>query len=520
MKTKIVVSIALLAFLLLVFIIELSPRTVKISTSEELMSFFSQRQKNVEVILAGGEYILSPTSFIDSTCANCENANITSSGTYGLKISGKNIKITGPEDRSAIIHTNSGYGLFALDCSGLHLQNLTITGGIRDSAATASNAAIVVKNSSARIHNNLIKNNIGDSLLIAKNVSGIMGICGRESSYLEITDNEIVRNSWDAITLFRDTKAVIRGNIIDGVDKVVGRAVGGGRGVAIGVTWNASAEISNNYITRYWKGIGIFVDAAAVVENNIIEDMITWGISLWDADRGKPQGVISNNIIYKTGAMGVGITSSTEKNPGLFLHNIIVQTAQNPAYDSSDYYGFQCALALHSVPADFEIGDNIFYYNRRASELLPDYDLSESQFRQHLQDNKNEFKKFKFFEKSAFGKLDKTDNSRNSLDWEGIYHGVLPSADCSGIETTIELKQNGSFMIQRKYLGKGDDIMDENGNFIWSPDGRIIHLINPTNPCEFRQYQVGENLLFQLDEKGKRIAGNLAENYILKKIMI
>ena len=30
-------------------------------------------------------------------------------------------------------------------------------------------------------------------------------------------------------------------------------------------------------------------------------------------------------------------------------------------------------------------------------------------------------------------------NSRNSLDWNGVYKGVLPCADCEGIETVITL---------------------------------------------------------------------------------
>ena len=86
-------------------------------------------------------------------------------------------------------------------------------------------------------------------------------------------------------------------NVIDGVDKAGGKARGGGRGVAIGVTWNASAEIRRNRVTRYWKGIGLFVDARGTVEENVVEEMLTWGIAFWDAGRGKPVGK-SNTTSY------------------------------------------------------------------------------------------------------------------------------------------------------------------------------------------------------------------------------
>ncbi|MCF7793100.1 MAG: right-handed parallel beta-helix repeat-containing protein [Candidatus Cloacimonetes bacterium] len=391
-------------FLVIYFISNPISKTITIDNENDLIELFKTSQNNIIVELASGDYELTPTHFIDSTCANCEEPKTTNPATYGLKISGENIKIIGPKDRSAVIHTNSGYGLYIVDCQDFYLENITITDGIRDSAGMAGDAAIVVKNSSAKIHNNLITNNLGDSLMIVKNISGIMGICGRENSYLEITDNDIIRNSWDGIALFRNTEAIVTGNYIDGMDKAGGRTPKGGRGVAVGVTWNAKAKISNNYIARYWKGIGLFVDAIGIVDNNIIEDMNTWGISLWDASRGKPQGFISHNIVYDTGAMGAAITSSTEENPGFFKDNIIVQTAQSKAYDSPDYYGYQCPFALHLVPDDFVIENNLFFNNRRATEDLDDFDVDEEIFNVKLQEKMEWMKRMKFIGKSEFGK--------------------------------------------------------------------------------------------------------------------
>jgi parallel beta-helix repeat protein len=231
------------------------------------------------------------------------------------------------------------------------------------------------------INENLITNNVGDSATVAKTIVGIMGVCCREHSFVTITNNDIIRNSWDGIALYRGAVATIENNTVDGVDKARGAQIGGGRGVGIGVTWNGRATIRNNRVTRYWKGIGLFVDAYGIVEGNIVEDIITWGISYWDADKGLPVGFIRNNVIYKTGACGASITRAREgEKTGEFTNNIIVETGQNPKYDPPDYYCFQCALALHAVPNSFIIKDNLFYNNRRATPDLPDHDVPLGEF--------------------------------------------------------------------------------------------------------------------------------------------
>lgn len=354
---------------------------IKISTSKELINLFSSSVDSIEVILSPGDYYLTPTEIIDSTCGNCEDANTLVKATAGLQITGKHVSLSGPKNNSAVIHTNAGYGLFINDCQNFVIENLVITGGDRDTSGMATDAAIVIKNSNAVIRNNIIRDNIGDSLRVVKNVVGIMGICGRENSELRIENSQIIRNSWDGIALYRGAKAVIVYNVVDGVDKAISKIAGGGRGVAIGITWNAEAVVEQNLIKRYWKGLGCFVDAKVEAKNNIIEDLLTWGIAYWDADKGKPTGIFTDNIIYSTGACGISVASVEQKeNIGRLTGNVIIAAAQNPKYDSPDYYCYQCALALHAKPEAFIIEENIFYNNRRATNDLPDYDLSAGEF--------------------------------------------------------------------------------------------------------------------------------------------
>jgi len=402
MKKYHITAILFVLLLSLNFMLTKPNPTIRITSTEELEKLFSNPQENINVKLASGVYELNFEIIIDSTCGNCENPDTLVLATAGLIISGMDIHISGPFDKTAVIKSNSGYGLYILNCKNCMIENLTITGGIRDSSEFATDAAIVVKNSNVIIRNNKITRNYGDQSLIKNNIVGIMGICGRENSNLQIYNNLISKNSWDGIALYRNSEAVIEENIIDGVHKAGSRIAQGGRGVGIGVTWNAKAVIRNNLVKRYWKGIGLFVDAEGTIEYNIIEDIITWGISLWDAGKGEPRGFINNNIIYNTGAMGTSITSSTDNNPGFFKANIIVRTAQDSTYDSPDYYGYQCALAEHLVPKEFIIENNLFYNNRRSDPRLPDFDTDLEKFENKLKIQKEWINKITILEDSDF----------------------------------------------------------------------------------------------------------------------
>lgn len=105
-------------------------------------------------------------------------------------------------------------------------------------------------------------------------------------------------------------------------------------------------------------------------------------------------------------------------------------------------------------------------------------------------------------------------NSQNSLDWAGSYKGIIPCADCPGIELEVELKSNNTYEIEQEYLERNTKIEDK-GNFTWTQDGSTIH-INSTK-TENYQFKVGENRLIMLDQEGNEITGNLKDKYILTK---
>ncbi|WP_305043287.1 copper resistance protein NlpE [Geoalkalibacter sp.] len=105
--------------------------------------------------------------------------------------------------------------------------------------------------------------------------------------------------------------------------------------------------------------------------------------------------------------------------------------------------------------------------------------------------------------------------SRIALDWPGVYAGVLPCADCAGIDTRLRLNADLTYVLETRYLGKDERVFARRGFFVWAEDGNIIHLRGlEDGPVSYR---VGENRLFQLDRQGRGIEGPLAETYVLNR---
>ena len=106
-------------------------------------------------------------------------------------------------------------------------------------------------------------------------------------------------------------------------------------------------------------------------------------------------------------------------------------------------------------------------------------------------------------------------NAKNSLDITGTYRGILPCADCEGVETEISLLPDETYLKKTKYLGKDHKVYEEIGDYTWKDDGNTLILEGiDSEPIE---YMVRENSLMQMDMQGNRITGDLSEKYILKK---
>jgi copper homeostasis protein (lipoprotein) len=109
--------------------------------------------------------------------------------------------------------------------------------------------------------------------------------------------------------------------------------------------------------------------------------------------------------------------------------------------------------------------------------------------------------------------------SKNSPDWNGLYAGIVPCADCEGIETEIKLNNDFTCEISRRYFGKSDQVYLSAGTFKWNDSNNKIVLRIDKEQSNQNQYLLGENMLIKLDVNGKMIEGALSEMYILKKVV-
>ena len=71
--------------------------------------------------------------------------------------------------------------------------------------------------------------------------------------------------------------------------------------------------------------------------------------------------------------------------PGRFVENVLVQTGQDPRYDSGEPYCFQEPIARHAVPDSFIIAENVQFGNRVPGNHSAPGDLDDTQFRAKLE---------------------------------------------------------------------------------------------------------------------------------------
>ena len=99
------------------------------------------------------------------------------------------------------------------------------------------------------------------------------------------------------------------------------------------------------------------------------------------------------------------------------------------------------------------------------------------------------------------------------VQWAGEYAGIFPCGDCEGIEITIALKEDSTYIQKSTYLGKGNSF-EENGTFTLEEPGSRIVLKSADSE---QAYLLGNGTLTLLNSDGKVTEGELAEAYVLKK---
>jgi heat shock protein HslJ len=102
---------------------------------------------------------------------------------------------------------------------------------------------------------------------------------------------------------------------------------------------------------------------------------------------------------------------------------------------------------------------------------------------------------------------------QTTLDWAGTYSGVVPCADCPGIEMELTLNTDSTYTLQMTYQERAS-VYSNSGSFTWDNTGTKITL---KDMGEFGSdlYLVQENKLILLDADGNLIESD--HNYTLSK---
>ncbi|MBU1936471.1 right-handed parallel beta-helix repeat-containing protein [bacterium] len=263
-----------------------------------------EQAKDGDVLkLAPGEYLSTPALFHEVLCGNCAEHKTDVQATRGFFIEDKALHIQGAGSDETILITDAGYGVLFLNSRGSTIEDVMVTGGMRDMDGNATDAGIVAKFSTVTIRCCQIRDNTdyNDSVIV-----GIGGVMGRENSELLIQECRMINNSWDGVALYRGASAVIEDCVIDS-----------GRGAGIGVTWDASATCLRNRVSNYWKGIGSFGTSTVVARNNAVFDNLGWGIIA----TGASHLIAENNVVTRNGNCGMAIWSAECR--GRIVNNII-----------------------------------------------------------------------------------------------------------------------------------------------------------------------------------------------------
>jgi len=115
----------------------------------------------------------------------------------------------------------------------------------------------------------------------------------------------------------------------------------------------------------------------------------------------------------------------------------------------------------------------------------------------------------------------KEENASNAIsrkstsNFSGTFSGLIPCADCPGIEITLSFNPDSSFTESMIYQERSSSFKDSGQ---WIIDGKIIK-VRYNNKETFSRYFLikSDSTIAWLDGDRKEIEGPLKDHYILKK---
>jgi hypothetical protein len=327
-----------------------TPRTVAVDAVDgALADAIAAATDGDTLLLSAGVHRALPQNGIDPLCGNCapEEARVDIPITVGFLVEGKSLVLRGEDRDTTVLITSAGYGLYFNDAGSARVENLQITGGVRDDDERATSGVIVARNTALSVIDVDIVDNDHES---PSAVAGIIGITGRDGADLVVAGCRILRNSWDGIALYRGDDDV-PGSAPHAL--VVDNEIAFGRGVGVGVTWDSTAEIVNNDIHHYWKGIGAFGISQVDAHNNVVHDQLGWGVIAV----GPATLHATNNVIANNGTTGLAAWDFGAQ--GRFANNLVVQNG----WSVDEWVGKRTGVWLNASRSSVGFDHNLVWNN-------------------------------------------------------------------------------------------------------------------------------------------------------------
>ena len=106
--------------------------------------------------------------------------------------------------------------------------------------------------------------------------------------------------------------------------------------------------------------------------------------------------------------------------------------------------------------------------------------------------------------------------AENALDWPGRYAGLLPCADCEGIQTQLTLNADKTYVLEEHYVKNGRALHPSKATGRFQFDAKKPSLIRLENTSPTRVYFIGEGYAEARDAQSRdKISSQL--NYRLQQ---
>lgn len=106
--------------------------------------------------------------------------------------------------------------------------------------------------------------------------------------------------------------------------------------------------------------------------------------------------------------------------------------------------------------------------------------------------------------------------SQKTSSPEGVFYGMFPCADCSGINYELTLEGGNMYTEKIWYIGKSSEVIQHSGRYEVLQE-RVITLVDKPVENGMRQFAMEGEKLRMLDLAGGPVQGKAADLYILAK---